>query len=77
MDVVYERVGNFHGNQCVCLHYQPHNITGYKTKTTSALHASIMVSSLNNACPYPEPALTHLRCLLMAYCGSKCILVQL
>ena len=41
-------------------------IKGYKTKTTSALHAFkihhklSVVSSLNNACPYPEPALTHL-----------------
>ena len=41
-------------------------ITGYKTKTTTALHAFkichklSVVSSLNNACPYPEPALTHL-----------------
>ena len=40
-------------------------ITGYKTKTTSALHAFkihhklSVVSSLNNACPYPEPALPH------------------
>ena len=37
-------------------------IAGYKTKTTSALHAVSVVSSINNACPYPEPALTHLRC---------------
>ena len=42
-------------------------ITGYKTKTTTALHAFkihhklSVVSGLNNACPYPEPALTHLR----------------
>ena len=41
-------------------------ITGYKTKTTSAFHAfkihnkRSVVSGLN-ACPYPEPALTHLR----------------
>ena len=41
-------------------------ITRYKTKTTTALHAFkihhklSVVSSLNNACPYPEPALTHL-----------------
>ena len=42
-------------------------ITGYKTKTTtSALHAFkihhklSVVSSLNNVCPYPKPALTHL-----------------
>ena len=41
-------------------------ITGYQTKTTTALHAFkihhklSVVSSLNNACPYPEPALTHL-----------------
>ena len=41
-------------------------ITGYKTKTTSALHAFkihhklSVVGGLNNACPYPEPALTHL-----------------
>ena len=41
-------------------------ITGYKTKTTTALHAFkihhklSVVSGLNNACPYPEPALTHL-----------------
>ena len=41
-------------------------ITGYKTKTTTALHAFkihhklSVVSSLNNACSYPEPALTHL-----------------
>ena len=41
-------------------------ITGYKTKTTTALHAFkihhklSVVSSLNNACPYPEHALTHL-----------------
>ena len=39
-------------------------ITGYKTKTTTALHAFkihhklSVVSGLNNACPYPEPALT-------------------
>ena len=43
-----------------------HITTGYKTKTTTALHAFkihcklSVVSSLNNACPYPEPALTHL-----------------
>ena len=36
-------------------------ITGYKTKTTSALHAFkihhklSVVSTLNSACPYPEP----------------------
>ena len=36
--------------------------TGYKTRTTTALHAFkvhhklSVVSSLNNACPYPEPA---------------------
>ena len=40
-------------------------ITGYKTKTTTALHAFkihklSLVSGLNNACPFPEPALTHL-----------------
>ena len=41
-------------------------ITGYKTKTTSALyafkihHKCSVVSGLNG-CPYPEPALTHLR----------------
>ena len=41
-------------------------ITGYKTKTTNALHAYkihnklFVVSSLNNASPHPEPALTHL-----------------
>ena len=41
-------------------------ITGYKTKATTALHAFkichqlSVVSGLNNACPYPEPALTHL-----------------
>ena len=41
-------------------------ITGYKTKTTTALHAFkihhklSVVSSLNNTCPYSEPALTHL-----------------
>ena len=41
-------------------------ITGYKTKTTTALHAFkihhklFVVSGLNNACSYPEPALTHL-----------------
>ena len=41
-------------------------ITGYKTKTATALHAFkirhklSVVSGLNNACPYPEPALTHL-----------------
>ena len=28
-------------------------IAGYKTKTTSALHAVSVVSSINNACPYP------------------------
>ena len=45
-------------------------ITGYKTKTTTALHAFkihhklSVVSGLNNACPYPEPALTHLSSLL-------------
>ena len=38
---------------------------GYKTKTTSTFHFCKMhhkfsvVSSLNNACPQPEPALTH------------------
>ena len=41
-------------------------ITGYKAKTTTALHAFkiyhklSVVSSLNNASPHPEPALTHL-----------------
>ena len=45
--------------------------TGYKTKTTTALrafkihHKLSVVSSFNNACPYPEPALTHLRSLAM------------
>ena len=45
-------------------------ITGYKTKTTTALHAFkirhklSVVSGLNNACPYPEPALTHLSTLV-------------
>ena len=56
-------------------------ITGYKTKTTTALHAFkihhklSVVSSLNNACPYPEPALTHLSChLIMMFkaANSKC-----
>ena len=42
-------------------------ITGYKTKTTTAIHAFkihhklSVVSGFNNACPCPEPALTHLR----------------
>ena len=40
-------------------------ITGYKTKTTTALHAfkirhKLSVVNSLNACPYPEPALTHL-----------------
>ena len=37
-------------------------ITGYKTKTTSAfkIHHKLSVVSSLNACPYPEPALTHL-----------------
>jgi len=43
-------------------------ITGYKQKpllhfmlSKYAINSSV-VSGLNNACPYPEPALTHLRC---------------
>ena len=56
-------------------------IRGYKTKTTSALHAYkiqrklSVVSSLNNACPHPEPALTHLSIHVYIYIffftGSK------
>ena len=42
-------------------------ITGYRTKITSTFHVCIIhhklsvVSSLSNACPQPEPALSHLR----------------
>ena len=63
MDIVYDRVGCFHGNQLVCLHYQPHNnnrIQNKKHQCTSCFQNISVVSSLNNACPYPEPALTHL-----------------
>ena len=66
MDGVYKRVGHFHGNLFVYI-ISHITITGYETKTASALHAYkihqkfSVVSRLNNACPYPEPALTHLR----------------
>ena len=53
-------------------------ITGYKTKTTTALHAFkihhklSVISSLNNACPYPEPALTHLSVTEHWICSQTC-----
>ena len=49
-------------------------ITGYKTKTTSAFkvhHKLSVVSSLNNACPYPEPALTHLSTHLLVVTATQ------
>ena len=81
MDVVYERVGCFHGNQLACLHYQPHN-NRIQNKTTTTLHAFKIhhklsaVSNVNNACPYPEPALTHLSAhntLLVGQCGVRIV----
>ena len=53
-------------------------ITGYKTKTTAALHAFkihhklSVVSGFNNACPYPEPALTHLSSIGIPPLGILC-----
>ena len=66
MDVVYERVGVSMETNFLVYIISHITITGYKTKTTIALHAFkihhklSVVSGLNNACPYPEPALTHL-----------------
>ena len=67
MDVVYERVGHFHGNQIVCI-INHNTVTGYKQKSVVHFtyickihHTFSVVSSLSNACPQPESALTHLR----------------
>ena len=63
MAVVYDRVGVSMETNLFVYIISHITITGYKTKATTAIHAFkihhklSVVSSLNNACPYPEPAL--------------------